>query len=429
MAPKAVRGAGGEDPAIPAAPASRSAPTTPVYGTRSSTRLQAGQASDGPDLPYNLPQPEPQGWKGFVQSTDDAEAVLAERRKSNLFDLEDPGKRRSSREIPQDGDAAAAESSQGAGTTSASAQENAEAEQQEASMSDAQANNDQQSNNGGDVDGDEEARQSLPDRLLTDEERADQPKLRMLHHSYITWNADSTAESWIAGLVNPEHPDGKEVYDHGGQVFRVAMTTSKVDQESGIHFREEDFMVCDLEYCLVCKADGDDDLWSPTEGLPFVHSSDTVRSAGGITRFTPKPRQYELDYGPGYLRRVRFMTESGETSVPARVCGYQGCEVCTGRSLAAMEQLTVDDEEGEGEGSAEGDVTGPSKKGKGKQRVTFDLPDAPASEPSAAMQDGEGGEDGGEEEGPKKPKLRLTVRKPEAKRKSGGSRGSRKKKW
>lgn len=165
-------------------------------------------------------------------------------------------------------------------------------------------------------------------------------------------------------------------------------------------------MICDADFCTLCDEDADNRP-SPTEGLPWVHSSDTTRTAKGITFFTPKHRHYNNVYmSTSYLRRVRFQTEDGEVSVIARVCGYKDCDTCEARSLAAMKKLMnamdIDVPDEAGDPVEGGETAGLSERAKGKRRVTFapgTFAGASASASAAPKENEELGDDEEEEEG------------------------------
>lgn len=177
-------------------------------------------------------------------------------------------------------------------------------------------------------------------------------QLDMIHDSHVTWlNNHGTVPSWHRAWVDPEG-NGANVYKHGGQVHRITCS----ETEAGV-----DVMICDPSHCLMC-CDEDDlkvyqDEWyvgdindvdagmeNMTDRLPYVHSTDVIRSAMSPHTFFfsphPKPNR---QVRPGSDRRIVFQTEEGAKSVAVTVCKMVECETC----LAHIEAQRPRDEENE----------------------------------------------------------------------------------
>ena len=147
--------------------------------------------------------------------------------------------------------------------------------------------------------------------------------LEMLHASEITWKDNqASAEDMETSFIS----QSSAVYKHGGQVHRIQYGD-----------RDIDCMVCDANICEHCGGESEASAESVTDGIPFVHSSDTIRP-NKVTVFHPRPKANTGAAKDGYLRSVRFVTLDGVVRWPARVCRYVQCQTCSGSEHLRREE-------------------------------------------------------------------------------------------
>ena len=148
-------------------------------------------------------------------------------------------------------------------------------------------------------------------------EAASVARLEMLHESDVTWNdTQPSLQVFVEGTLIPL---ASRIYQHGGQVHRVSFPGNQ----------SVDCMICDPKFCDTCHARADTNQENKTQGLPFIHSSDTTR-ANGITSFQPQPKANSGNVPQCYRRNIRFQSVDSEISCPAKICPNTGCGVCTG---------------------------------------------------------------------------------------------------
>lgn len=178
--------------------------------------------------------------------------------------------------------------------------------------------------------------------------------LDMIHTSQCEWAGSQPY--WTAGET-PDHTtlsQSEDVFKMGGNVHRVLDTGNVAT----------DLMLCNPQFCSVCRDSSTQELRSSTDGYPFVHSADIRRDQedgrfyfepvldGTIDRGRPPSESFprNLVYADGITR----ITE---------VCTYQKCRVCAmpgllrrayQRRKSRPENDTVD-AEGEEEEGEEGE--------------------------------------------------------------------------
>ena len=163
--------------------------------------------------------------------------------------------------------------------------------------------------------------------------------LDMIHYNDLTWTGNRPS---IDSLHNALIRHSLPIYKHGGQVHRITIHSDQI---------EADFMVCDTSICNNCYESTDPTLPSETEGLPFVHSSDTVMDQKR-TYFQPKPKVHLSGRPKHFQRQVQFKGLHGGVSCWVRVCGNIGCRICMHRNVQRNPRLR---ERYALEGHAEGD--------------------------------------------------------------------------
>ena len=139
--------------------------------------------------------------------------------------------------------------------------------------------------------------------------------MEMLHDKHLTWKANSPSITTLDGAII-DH--ASPVYKHGGQVHRVTI-------ESNTNIA--DFMICDPSACDECSDSANPTLPSKTDGLPFVHSSDTTMDTER-TYFRPKPKANSSEIPRTFRRFIQFKGIKGEFGCWVKICGNIGCQVC-----------------------------------------------------------------------------------------------------
>ena len=179
----------------------------------------------------------------------------------------------------------------------------------------------------------------------TEKSAAANRPLEMLHRSGVDWEGGPpSVESFDDTLI--EHSCA--VYQHGGDVHRIMTFDGQ----------EADFMICDPKSCAVCDPHANTVRDGGTDGLPFVHSSDTVRDSG-LTYFKPKPRNNVGSAQQGFFRWINFQGLDGAVWGWSRICGHVGCVVCSGSEMQTGE-------ENEDKGPPDGKNGGAEKQVKGR---------------------------------------------------------------
>lgn len=115
---------------------------------------------------------------------------------------------------------------------------------------------------------------------------------------------------------------GDPLYLHGGPVCCI----TEVAEDS--KKKTLDYMVCDKDFCDEC---GDNTYMlkpSLTNGLPFVHSCETIRPEKNKFLFRRREHGKLEVVGGGWQRDVHFETEEGLKKFRVQTCVHRGCEVC-----------------------------------------------------------------------------------------------------
>jgi hypothetical protein len=163
--------------------------------------------------------------------------------------------------------------------------------------------------------GEDSEREESRLRAMTQREGDAEDVMEMLHNKDLTWNSNSPSINSInRALIN----HASSVYKHGGQVHRVTIESDT---------QEADFMICDTSVCDECSDSADSTSSSKTEGLPFVHSSDTIMDTKR-SYFRPKPKAHSSEIPKIFRRFVQFKGMKGEIGYWVKICGNIGCQVC-----------------------------------------------------------------------------------------------------
>jgi hypothetical protein len=178
---------------------------------------------------------------------------------------------------------------------------------------------------GDDDEGDGELR-TPPKKARSFIKASSESVLDMLHYKDLTWTANRPS---IDSLRNALMKHSSPIYKRGGQVHRIIIDSDNI---------EADFMVCDTSICTDCSKSTDPTLPSETEGLPFVHSSDTVMDQKR-TYFRPNPKVHLSDRPKHFQRHVQFKGIDGDVSCWARICANIGCRVCMRGSVQRNPRL------------------------------------------------------------------------------------------
>ena len=145
-------------------------------------------------------------------------------------------------------------------------------------------------------------------------------RLEMLHWSDVNWEKRDKPWKEVT-TIDRDSP----IYKQGGQAHRITL-------EDG---SEADIMLCSPAFCKTCQPSAGLTMESDSPiseiralGLPFVHSSDTIRDEGVLV-FEPRPKAHSRNVGGDcYRRLVSFWTDNGQLTCMAMVCGYGDCEIC-----------------------------------------------------------------------------------------------------